>query len=300
MKKITKFYTQDIKMIRINRYLQKSDYRPLRGKKSIAMWALFILISVINLVYAQPPIGHWTFEPGEEYIDRAGNFAPITLKNAKVEDGFLFLDSAEFAYTQSYAGPDIYKEKTLICWLILDDLNALSGLPLTLEGVGRGFYDAILYSGYHQGSWNVASELWRRSWLGEGGLNEEEVGSCIQIAVVQEELNEDSVSVNIYRNGETYLSYGGYKNRTYYTGNTEVKFGFAGAKTADAYNWIDCRIEEAMIFNRALSQEEIRSLEPIKIEPENQLIWYLLGGIIVLVLLIAGMRLRSGNKKRST
>jgi hypothetical protein len=244
----------------------------------------FLFIQTSNS-FGQPPVGHWTFEPGEEFTDRSENFDPIQLKNAEIKNGCLFLDSARYAYTLGYSGPNIDADKTLITWLYLDDLEALSGITVSIEAYGNDFLDAITYHGLYTEKWSIGSDNWNRSNVNDHGAIETDTVNLIQIAATYKSISDDSIRITLYRNGELYDSYNSAKSDVYYTGSTHVKFGYYGNTTTDAYIWIHCRVEEARIYNRALSQEEIRNLKIVKTSTYKWLYW-LIGGLLFVIIAV--------------
>ena len=77
-------------------------------------------------------VGHWTFEPNSELVDLTGNWGELQLEGATVADGHLDLGVSQWALAESYAGPTI-REKTLVVWVRMEDLNLRNGAPLAID-----------------------------------------------------------------------------------------------------------------------------------------------------------------------
>jgi hypothetical protein len=252
-------------------------------------WICFFLV-LAGKASGQNLVGHWTFEPGEELLDRTGNFSSLILKDVEILDGYLHLDSASGAHAKDYSGPNIYSNRTMVCWLELNDLDAISGHLMTTQAKGRAFKESILYHGLYPRNWNQASEFWSRSFLDSAVFEETKVDTLLQIAIVSKELDKDRITVTIYRNGEKLVTYEALKSPPFYTGSTEVCFGFDGRLTDDFPMWMDCKLEEARLYNKALSQEEIKSLSIVKVLPPTSHYWWIIGAVLLLVAGVFGYR----------
>ena len=207
-------------------------------------------------------VGQWTFEPGEELIDQTGNWGEIELQGAKVADGHLDLGVEEWALAQSYTGPTI-REKTLVVWLRLRDLDVVRGAPLAIDHPEQDRFDAIVYAERQPLRWMAGSSNFQRTRdvmdFDETVLDPEPV----QIAITYADADEnDSPEITLFRNGE---ELGSYEQGPIveWEGNADdaaALFGPRALINGTAHGWIDALIDEARIYNQALTAAQIAKL----------------------------------------
>lgn len=95
-------------------------------------------------------VGHWTFEEGEERVDRIGNFPDLLLMgDAQVVEGALDVNgegttATGWAVSDSangvYRGP-VLTNKTLVVWVRLQSppgRNGLTNMRRRVEAIGAG------------------------------------------------------------------------------------------------------------------------------------------------------------------
>ncbi|HEX2746450.1 MAG TPA: LamG-like jellyroll fold domain-containing protein, partial [Verrucomicrobiales bacterium] len=204
--------------------------------------------------------GHWTFLDG---TDETGNFAPGTLSGgASFSGGCLNVNAAggQFFRTGAYSGPAI-NAKTLVAWVYVTDLNARGGSVLTLENsAGADVFDGIVYAERQPLKWMAGSDNWLRTQDVTGAAETTAQDTLVQIAVVY----GDPVAANnqnritIYRNGGSYGTYLTGGRITYSTGADAV-FGKRHEDTSGTA-FFTGRIEEARIYDTAMTQAEIAAL----------------------------------------
>ncbi|NIP97361.1 MAG: hypothetical protein GWO24_29560, partial [Akkermansiaceae bacterium] len=107
-------------------------------------------------------VGHWTFEAEAELVDLTGNWGELELRGATVADGHLNLGSNEWALAQSYTGPTI-REKTLVTWLRMEDLNVRNGAPLAIDHPTSDRFDAIVFAERQPLRWMPGSSGFQRT-----------------------------------------------------------------------------------------------------------------------------------------
>ncbi len=107
-------------------------------------------------------IGHWTFSPGAERVDRTGHWDPLTLQGtARVADGALWVDGylaapRGFAHTSGWRHGAI-REKTYVAWVSMRGLDGFGGAALSLVDRGADAHDALLWGHLARHGWSAAT-----------------------------------------------------------------------------------------------------------------------------------------------
>jgi beta-fructofuranosidase len=155
-------------------------------------------------------------------------------------------------------------EKTLVSWLTLDNARQRGGSALTIQRGGQ--FDAMVFGEREAGRWMAGSENLARTQAAQGRNAAEDTvaGSLIQLAAVYK-----AGGIELYRNGTRYAAYEA-KNIDLlaYPENLAV-FGLRHVG-ADSGQTLRGTIEEARIYDRALTLEEIKALavnKPSAIQP---------------------------------
>jgi hypothetical protein len=193
-----------------------------------------------------------------------------------------------------YTGPDI-GSKTLVSWVILQSLDneARAGAAISVDrilidgGLSEGIYFAQFDPNQWEVSGNASFSLGRESEAepfvsGESlepfvpGFEESEatVGTLIKVAVTFEHLEDGRNRITGYREaveaGEKIQKIGQFvkdKSTIFRPGGTDIFFGTRhhygrNGPTLPGPGAVDALIEEARIYNRALSEPEIEALVP--------------------------------------
>ncbi len=211
---------------------------------------------------AQPPlIGQWTFEPGEELIDKTGNFGPLTVVGAKISGGKLDVDNANtWAYARDYTGPTI-RAKTLVSWVSLDSLSVRSGSILTLDSiVAPDDFDAIVYAERVPLRWMAGSGFFRRT-QDIVAVDETVTGQVLQLAISYQDLGAGQVRITVCRNGAQIGQYTSANMTQWVAGNAEVIFGKRHTVGSIGAGEIDAKIEEARIYAGSMTCAEVGVLK---------------------------------------
>jgi len=151
-------------------------------------------------------------------------------------------------------------DKTLVAWVALRYLEQGGGSVLTLQ---RGEeFDGIVVGEVEESKWTAGSDNFARTQNELGYARETAEEELIQMAVVYE-----ADRISIYRNGEPLTTYRA-ENIDFLGGEDQaVVFGL---RHLGGDGYIEGAIEDARIYAKALSTEEIKSLEanqPSAIEP---------------------------------
>ena len=204
-------------------------------------------------------VGHWTFEKGSELEDLTGHFSEVDLSGAEVKNGKLHIGSGKWAMTTGYKGPDIGPDKTLVTWLYLDDLNVTKGATLAVNKSSGDTFDAIVYAERQPKRWMAGSSFFMRTQDPLPGFEEKETGKLIQLAISYED-EGGNAKVTLYRNGDRIGGYTMGPIVSWEAGDVEALFGPRALIGGTAYGWVVARVEDARIYNAALTKKEINNL----------------------------------------
>ena len=209
-------------------------------------------------------VGHWTFEPGLETEDLAGNWGPLSLDGgAVIGEGQLDVDMSPvtWAMADGYTGPDIVS-KTLVSWISLDDLSNLqpAGSAITIDRVSADSFDGIIFGEREAGRWMNGSSNSLRTQPFSPGFEETATDELIQLAYTYEDMGDNNVQITGYRNGEQIGQYTRNALAAWTADDAEVLFGIRHLAGGAARGSLDAHIEEARVYNEALTQAEIQAL----------------------------------------
>jgi hypothetical protein len=213
-----------------------------------------------------PPqlLGRWTFEPGVEAEDLTGHWGPLQLVgNATIAGGELHLhgsgtNASGWARVPDYDGP-VIREKTLVSWIALDDLNVRAGAALSLDGVVKPDFDAIVYAERVALRWMAGSDFFKRT-LDVVAHNEAAVGATIQVAAAYRDLGGGDVEVTLCRDGAQIGQYVRGNMAEWSAGDAEVLFGKRHTTGGLQPGAIEGRVEEARIYDGAMTCAEVGAL----------------------------------------
>ena len=153
-------------------------------------------------------------------------------------------------------------DKTLVSWVSLWHLEQRGGSVLTLQ---RGEeFDGIVIGELEESKWIAGSHILARTQKEQDYAKEAAVEKLIQMAVVYE-----SDRITIYRNGEPLTTYRA-ENIDLLDGDDQVVVLGIRHLGVEGNSYIEGTIEDARIYDKALSAKELKSLEankPSAIEP---------------------------------
>lgn len=158
--------------------------------------------------------------------------------------------------------------KTLVSWVCLDQLQQGGGSVITLQDRDR--FDAIVFGEIEEGKWMAGSNGFSRTQKEQQAYPAETAGpdTLIQMAIVY-----DNNTISIYRNGEKYASYETENIDLLTSENNMAVFGLrhVGAASGDR---ISGKIEDARIYDRALTADELKSLKPNETTEPGLYAWW--------------------------
>ena len=145
-------------------------------------------------------------------------------------------------------------DKTLVSWVYLDDRSVQAGSILTLQNGSE--FDGIVFGELMTGKWMAGSDNWKRSEKNQEKYsdNDAEAGPLIQMAIVYQ---KDLIS--IFRDGKPYASYPATNIDLL---SKENNFAVFGKRHMGGGGGISGMIEDARIYDKALTLNEIKELVP--------------------------------------
>ena len=205
-------------------------------------------------------IGHWRFETGSETEDETGNWGNLNLNGAVISNGKLDLDAGSYVYTDVYTG-DVIGEKTLVTWVEIQNLGIRTGSPLGIQATNTDRFDAVVYAERQTQRFMAGSSNFGRTSDFSPGFTETQTNTLVCVAITYAEEN-GSVRVTGYRNGTQIGTYVKGGLATWSSSDAEVMFGprHVNPTSNQLYGDVDMLVEEARLYNRALSATEIAQL----------------------------------------
>lgn len=169
---------------------------------------------------------------------------------------------------QVIAFPPPKTDKTLVAWVSLVNLTQQGGSALTIQSGDQ--FDAIVLGERVRGKWMAGSDFLHRTQKDQNANVVETVGpdALVQLAIVYE-----SDQVRIYRNGAPYAVY---KTQNVDLLNIENHIAVFGLRHVGAGTGtpLAASIEDARIYGRALTPQEIQSLRPNETSDLKPLAWW--------------------------
>lgn len=231
----------------------------------VSVLALGLTLRTTTAAEASPElIGQWTFEPGREKIDTTSRWGNLILNgNASIENGQLHIHgntttASGWANAQTYSGKPI-REKTLVSWLALDNLDVRAGSAMTIDNINGDNFDAIVYAERQPYRWMAGSSYFIRT-QDIVTINETSIGQVTQMAISYRNLSKGRVEITLCRNG---VQIGQYTSDNMYEwngANAEIIFGMRHTMASYNPGAIEGRIEEARIYAGPMTCAEVGAL----------------------------------------
>jgi len=165
------------------------------------------------------------------------------------------------------------KDKTLVVWVALDNTTQRGGSALTLDH-GRppgDVFDAIVFGEREPGRWMVGSNFFERTEEDQSSYADETATphALIQMAVVYS-ANE----ITIYRDGERYAQYTA-RNQATFGDGAAVVMGLRHIGAGEqSPRFLAGAIEDARVYDRALTHDQVRALQPNAASDPEPLAWW--------------------------
>jgi hypothetical protein len=203
---------------------------------------------------AGPAPSHWwTFE--QDGRDLVGKLDAKLNGAAVIKDGRLILDGQE-SYAETGATSETLTVKTLEAWVALPTLDQRGGGVVTVESIGGGVFDALVFGERQKAKWMAGSNNSIRTQNVNGPAETAKPGELIHLAIVY----QPDGKIELYRNG---LPYGaGYAPanekaalHTFMAGKTRLLFGRRHTGGGNAF--LRGELEEARLYGFALTAAQI-------------------------------------------
>ena len=171
---------------------------------------------------------------------------------------------------QAAGAPVPIEEKTLVAWVCVDNLGQRGGSALTLmEGEE---FDAIVFGECQPACWMAGSDFFRRTQgVEEQKANPPEaglLGKQVKIAIVYA-----ANRVTVYRNDLIYAEYATSKLRPFGRDAT-VLLGLRYLGEMGEIGFLSGALEEARIYDTALTARQLADLEPNQESNPKPLAWW--------------------------
>jgi hypothetical protein len=203
---------------------------------------------------AGPAPSHWwTFE--QDGRDLVGKLDAKLNGAAVIKDGRLILDGQE-SYAETGPAAEPLTAKTLEAWVALSTLDQRGGGVITVESIGGGVFDALVFGERQKAKWMAGSNNSVRTQNVNGPAETAKSGELIHLAIVY----QADGRIELYRNG---LPYGaGYAPanekaalHAFAAGKSRLLFGRRHTGGGNAF--LKGEVEEARLYGFALTAAQI-------------------------------------------
>jgi hypothetical protein len=219
------------------------------------------LVATLQVIeFGSGLMAKWTFDDGTAN-DVIGSMNGTLQGGAQIQDGRVILNGTD-AYVITAPLPADVSEKTLVAWVALDTLDQGGGGVITLMTGDGDTFDSIVYGERTPRQWMSGSDFWNRSAVDNGG-SQETAGPhvLVHLAIVYKADN----SIALYRNGQPYgQPYAQGSLISYSANNGVVVLGMRHQLAPGGNRMLTGEIDEASLYNRALTAAEIQYLYAAK------------------------------------
>jgi len=202
--------------------------------------------------FVPSPIIRWDFSKDHNDLNRV--VESKLLGDAKVEDGFLILES-NGSYLKTDSLPDEIFEKTFVAQVKINDLDQRGGGVVTIQSSNGAAFDSLVFAELKPKTWMNGSEYFVRA-KGDEGQEETDANQLIHLVVTYNKNGE----INIFRNGTLY--------RPPFQTKTPVQIFrkkdsniLIGRRHEDGENLqFKGKVDFVEIYDQALSQDQVKQL----------------------------------------
>ncbi|MFA7006690.1 MAG: LamG-like jellyroll fold domain-containing protein, partial [Verrucomicrobiia bacterium] len=173
------------------------------------------------------------------------------------------------AGSQQRAKTKPLRNKTLVAWVRLADLEQGGGSVLTVEHPDATQFDGVVFGECSPHRWMPGSENHRRTPRNQNAWDEE---AAKPDAVVQIAIAYDGAKGALYRNGALYASYP-VKSPVVFPTGSSLLMGLRHT-TAGGKAFFRGRILDARVYDTALSPDQLAALKPDAPAGPKPVAWY--------------------------
>lgn len=176
---------------------------------------------------------------------------------------------AGWAAAVGSAAPAPLRDKTLVAWICLADTAQRAGSALTLIDQEEHF-DAIVFGEVSAGKWMAGSDFFRRTHQDQAGWAVETAGpkTPVQVAITYR-----GERITLFRNGQEYAAYPISQGQAF-GGEATVLIGLRYLGGLGEIGFLAGEIEDARIYDVALTPEQIGALRPNQASSPAPLAWW--------------------------
>ncbi len=235
-----------------------AEYRALKNKEQTAEEALSSLefrtrLQAGAVSNGPTPASWWTFE--QDGKDLTGKL-PVKLEGgAVIRNGRLILNG-ETAFASTAPLAQDLNAKTLEAWVALPSLDQSGGGVVTVETLGGGVFDSMVFAERQPKQWMAGSDNGKRTRDFGGPAENAKPNELIHLALVTDATSR----ITLYRNGQpygtSYIPDGEQATlREFGAGKARVLFG--RRHTGGGRAFLKGEIEEARLYTSALSAQQV-------------------------------------------
>jgi hypothetical protein len=203
---------------------------------------------------AGPAPSHWwTFE--QDGRDLVGKLDANLKGGAAIKDGRLILDGQE-SFAETGATTDTLTAKTVEAWIALPTLDQRGGGVITVESIGGGVFDSLVFGERQKGKWMAGSNNSLRTQNVNGPAETSKPGELVHLAIVY----QTDGKIELYRNGQPYGS--GYapaneKAALHTFSQAKARLLFGRRHTGGGNAFLQGELEEARLYGFALTAAQV-------------------------------------------
>jgi len=166
------------------------------------------------------------------------------------------------------AEPVQLKDKTLVAWITLANLTQRGGSVLTLDDQDSHF-DGIVFGEVSPAKWMAGSDFYKRTQRDQASCPAETAGpnTLVQVAIVYK-----GNQITVYRNGKEYTRHEIAQPQEFGP-DSAVVIGLRHIEAGDRACFAGA-IDDARIYNVALSAEQIAALKPKELSDPKPWAWW--------------------------
>ena len=203
---------------------------------------------------AGPAPSHWwTFE--QDGRDLVGKLDAKLNGAAVIKDGRLILDGQN-SFAETGPTSATLTAKTLEAWVALPTLDQRGGGVITVESIGGGIFDSLVFAEKQKSRWMAGSNNGVRTQNVNGPAETSKPGELIHLAIVY----QPDGKIELYRNGQPYGQ--GYapaneKAALHAFAQDKSRLLFGRRHTGGGNAFLRGEIEEARLYGFALTPAQV-------------------------------------------